>query len=63
MARQIIAENHTLVPTPLYVAYPLFRPCAPCLPGRDNDNEEPLLGEKDSTHKKKKTVVDEEAAN
>lgn len=60
MARSIISENHTLVPTPVYVAYPILRPCKPCLPGRDRDNEEPLLGDKDASHKQKKQKVDKE---
>ena len=46
MARTIINEGHTLNDTPLYVAYPAFRPCASCLPG-PKENEERLLGEND----------------
>lgn len=49
MARYIIKENHTLNPTPLYVAYPVFKPCSSCLPG-PKENEEPLLGEQENEH-------------
>lgn len=63
MARTIIEENHTLNPTPLYVAYPIFRPFASCLPGAKKEQREPLLNNEQHEHdnkKKKKQKVDEE---
>ena len=73
MARSIIKENHPLNPTPVYVAYPILRPLARCLGGRNRDYNEPLLNEnenenanlidKNSSKKKTKAKVDEEELN
>lgn len=73
MARSIIRENHPLNPTPVYVAYPILRPFASCLAGRNKDYDEPLLNEneqensnlidKKSSKKKTKSKVDEEELN
>lgn len=64
MARSIIRDNHTLNPTPVWVAYSWLRPIRNAFGGGNKANEEPLLGEGESENqlnkKKKKAKVDEE---
>ena len=61
MARSIIRENHTLNPTPVWVAYSWLKPLRNLCRGGDRSNEEPLLNQEgESVSRKKKAKIEHE---
>lgn len=61
MAKEIIKETHPLNETKLHVAFPILKPCGPCIDKKKaTESAEPLLTQKTKCAKSKNMKISEE---